>query len=60
MQIKFILATVGTVACLSGAIFSMQAIAENTKFSSTHSSTHRGQVLQYSIYFPFTARLTVA
>ena len=33
MQIKFILATAGTVAFLSNAIFSMQAIAENTKFS---------------------------
>jgi hypothetical protein len=33
MQIKFILAAAGTVACLSGAIFGMQAIAENSKFS---------------------------
>ena len=33
MQIKFILAAAGTVACLSGAIFSMPAIAENSKFS---------------------------
>ena len=33
MQIKFILAAAGTVACLSGAIFGMQAIAEDTKFS---------------------------
>ena len=33
MQIRFILAAAGTVACLSGAIFSMPAIAENTKFS---------------------------
>lgn len=33
MQIKFILAAVGTFAYLSSAIFSMQAIAENTKFS---------------------------
>ena len=33
MQIKFILATVGTVACLSGAIFNVPAIAENSKFS---------------------------
>ena len=33
MQIKLILATVGTVACLSSAIFSVQAIAEKSKFS---------------------------
>ena len=33
MQIRFILAAAGTVACLSGAIFSMPAIAENSKFS---------------------------
>ena len=33
MQIKFILAAAGTVACLSGAIFGMQAIAEDSKFS---------------------------
>jgi hypothetical protein len=33
MQIKFILAAVGTVACLSGATFSVQAIAEISKFS---------------------------
>ena len=33
MQIKFILTAAGTVAWLSSAIFSVQAIAENTKFS---------------------------
>ena len=33
MQIKFILAAAGTVACLTGAIFNMPAIAENSKFS---------------------------
>ena len=33
MQIKFILAAAATVACLSGALFGMQAIAEDTKFS---------------------------
>ena len=33
MQIKFILAAAGTVACLSRAIFGMQAIAEDTRFS---------------------------
>ena len=33
MQIKFILAAAGTVVYLSNAIFGMQAIAENTKFS---------------------------
>ena len=32
MQIK-IIAAAGTVACLSGAIFGVQAIAEDTKFS---------------------------
>ena len=32
MQIK-IIAVAGTVACLSGAIFGVQAIAEDTKFS---------------------------
>ena len=32
MLIK-IIAAVGTVACLSGAIFGVQAIAEDTKFS---------------------------
>ena len=33
MQIKSILAAVGTVACLASAIFSAQAIAEISKFS---------------------------
>ncbi len=33
MQIKFILAAVATVACLSSAIFGVQAIAEESKFS---------------------------
>jgi hypothetical protein len=33
MQIKFILAAAGTLACLSGAICGTQAIAEDTKFS---------------------------
>jgi hypothetical protein len=32
MQIKFFLAAVGTLACLSGGIFSFQAMAEDTKF----------------------------
>ena len=32
MQIKFILASVGTFACMSGAIFSLQATAEDSKF----------------------------
>jgi len=33
MQIKFILAAAGTLACLSGGICGTQAIAEDTKFS---------------------------
>jgi hypothetical protein len=33
MQIKLILAAVGTFVCLSGAMFSLQAMAEETKFS---------------------------
>ena len=33
MQIKFILGAAGAVACLSGAISSGQAIAEDTRFS---------------------------
>ena len=33
MRIKFILAAAGILGCLSGAICSTQAIAEETKFS---------------------------
>jgi len=32
MQIKLVLAAVGTFACLSGGIFSLQATAEDAKF----------------------------
>jgi hypothetical protein len=32
MQIKLILAAVATFACLSGGIFSLQALAEDSKF----------------------------
>jgi hypothetical protein len=32
MQIKIFLAAMGTLACLSGGIFSLQAMAEDTKF----------------------------
>ena len=32
MQIKMFLAAMGTLACLSGGIFSLQAMAENTQF----------------------------
>ena len=32
MQIKFFLATLCTAACLSGGIFSLQAMAEDSKF----------------------------
>lgn len=32
MQIKFFIGAVGTLACLSGGLLSLQAIAEDSKF----------------------------